>query len=265
MRPRKIKVSIQLSGFTMPVGEIKVKKFADYRGIANDGWRKKHTARICPDPECAKEPSWVGGYKCECGKTYNHWSRLKQIMKATGEAIIKNRLTAKGEDVVAQAYVMQLSEFQEKCVDATAEELGVTTSDSTSALNLRKLLIATKLLNVVILLRFNDTYEQRICVLTTNISGRVILKDIIPLNLVDIKETMKVNLEDITPEQLEEAKKFVAMLPHATEDLLTVDDYRAIGLDAEEIVSEKVMQLEEVLKKLEKANLDKLKEEKVIA
>lgn len=262
MRPRKIKLSISLSGFQMPIGTIKVKKFADYRGIANDTWRKKHTARICP--ECAKEPSWVGGYKCECGKTYNHWSRLKQIMKATGEALIKKKLTVKGEDVIAQAYVMSLSEFQEKCNDATAEELGIITSDSTSALNIRKLLIATKLLNVVILLRFNDTYEQKICILTTSISGRVILKDIIPANLVDIKETMKVNLNDITPEQLEEAKKFVGMLPPATEDLLTVDDYRAIGLDAKE-VSEKVLQLEEVMKRIEKANLEKLKEEKVIA
>lgn len=234
----------------MPIGELKVAKFADYRGIANESWRSKNTERICPD--CGSVPQWSGHYTCPCGKTYNHWSKLKHILKATKEAIVMRKLTAEGQDVVAEAHVMPLDEFESLCVDATDQELGITVNDSTSAENLKKLLVASKLLNVVILLRFNDTYEQRICVLTTNITGRVILKDIIPLNLLDLEETMKVNLKEITPQQLEEAKQFVKMLPKATEDFLKVDDYRTIGLEeGEEEVSAKVIQLEEVLKKLE--------------
>ncbi len=241
MRPRKIKVSIQLSGFTMPIGELKISKFADMR--------KADTSLVCP--ECGEKPAWTGGYKCECGKAFNHWSRLKRILKATGEAITKKRFLEKGQDVVAMAYVMDLVEFS-KYVDATSAEYGVICNDSTSALNVKKLLVATKMLNVVILLNFNDTYEQIICVLTTSISGRVILKELIPMNLVDIKETMRVNLSDVTPEELAQAKQFVAQLPHAEEEMLTVNDYRCIGLEAG-VVSEKVLQLEEVLARLETA------------
>lgn len=239
MRPRKIKISIQLVGFTMPVGEIKVTKFADMR--------KPDTDLVCP--ECNKKPAWWSEYKCTCGQTYNHWSRLKRILKATKEVITKTRLITKGEEVIAKASVMDLDEFSQY-VDATAEEYGVVCKESTSALNIKKLLIATKLLRKVILLNFNDTYEQRVCVLTTSISERVILKELIPMNLVKLRETMKVNLTDITPKQLEEAKQFVNMLPHAEESMLNVDDYRTIGVTGE-VVSEKVFQLEEVLKKLE--------------
>lgn len=249
MRPRKIKVSIQLSGFTMPIGELKVKKFADYRGIANESWRSKNTERICPD--CGGVPQWSGHYTCPCGKTYNHWSKLKQILKATKEAIVMARLIPEGQDVIAKASVMEEDEFNQY-VDATAEEYGVVTNDSTSALNVKKLLIATKLLRKVILLTFNDTYEQRICILTTSISGRVVLKELIPLNLLETEETMKVSLSDVSEKELAEAKQFVNMLPHAEEDMLTVSDYRIVGLEAgTEVVSEKVLQLEEVLKKLE--------------
>ena len=66
------------------------------------------------------------------------------------------------------------------------------------------------------------------------------------MNLQDIKETMKVDLKDVTPQELEEAEAFVKMLPPAKEELLNVSDYRTIGI-AEKKESPKVIELEEII------------------
>lgn len=65
---------------------------------------------------------WRGGYECECGQKYNHWSKLKRIAKATKQVIEKVKLTVKGETVMAQAYVMDTKVFAEKYADATVDE-----------------------------------------------------------------------------------------------------------------------------------------------
>ncbi len=121
-----------------------------------------------------------------------------------------------------------------------------TVKDETSARNLRKLLIATKNLNKVVLVRFKDTYEERIAILTVSLSSRIILRELIPLNLQDIKETMMADLKDVTPQELEEAEAFVKMLPPAKEELLSVSDYRTIGI-SEKKESPKVIELEEII------------------
>jgi len=100
-------------------------------------------------------------------------------------------------------------------------------------------------LSKVVLIRFNDTYEERVCVLTTSISNRIILKEIIPLNLAEIKETMRVSLENVTPQEVNEAEQFVKMLPPATEDLLSVNDYRVKGIGKK--VSPRVLELEQII------------------
>jgi len=220
----------------MPIASVHIQKFADIL--------EQETELICP--ACGKKPPFKGGYDCECGAHYGHWSQLKRVLKGNGEEIVKERFTS-GEDVTAEAYIMGTEEFA-KYVDATACEYGVIVKDETSAVNLKKLLIATKNLNKVVLIRFKDTYEERVAILTTSISGRIILKDLIPLNLADIKETMKIDLETVSKEDLAEAEQFVKRLPVAKEEMLNVSDYRTKGISKEK-VSPKVIELEAILGK----------------
>ena len=167
--------------------------------------------------------------------------------KATGEPIVKTKFTEAGKDVVADAFVMDLKEFM-SIADATLNEYGVVVTEEASARNLRKLLIATERLGKVVLIRYLDTYEERIAILTLSISRRIILKEIIPLNLADIKETMRIDLSDVTEKELAEAEQFVKMLPVAQESHLYVSDYRTKGIKAKP-VTPKVLELEAILAK----------------
>lgn len=268
MRPRKLKISVSLSGMHMPIATVTIKKFADIL--------EPKTELICP--RCLQKPSWNGGYTCTCcpicGKPmeavvvndkgivnfkcaehgrqdpsfYKHWSQLKRVLP-NGEEVVKPKLTT-GEDVEAEAYIMDKSEFS-KYADATLTEYGCVVKDETSARNLKKLLIALTNLNKVILLHYNDTYEERICILTLSLSNRIILKELIPQNLADIAETMKVDLSQITEKDIAEAEAFIKMLPKAEESLLYVSDYRTIGIEATR-VSPKVLELETLFSKLTK-------------
>lgn len=233
-----------MHGLSQNLGKITVKKFADQK--------EANTTLLCPN--CFAEgrtvkPKWTGGYDCEeCGSHYNHWSNLKRVLNSNGQPVHKERLIEKGEKPVANLYVIPLEKFADY-VDATSNEYGVEAEDKTAAENLRKLLIASEKLNKVIVILFNDTYEERICILTTSISNRILLKEIIPLNLLLVKETLTVSLEEVTPEEIAEAQEFVKLLPTATEEMFTVDDYRTEGIEAT-IESPKAVQLEEILKKV---------------
>jgi hypothetical protein len=223
-----------MMGMKMPVATVVIQKFADMM--------KPEIDLLCPN--CNSKPTWHGFYECACGATFNHWSKLKRVIASTGEEVKQVKLLEGEGPVTASAYVMGLDEFA-KYVDATSSEYGVVTKDQASAANLRKLLIAMRNLNKVILIRFNDTYEERVCVLTTSISNRIILREIIPLNLAEIKDTMKVSLENVTPQEVSEAEQFVKMLPQATEDLLNVSDYRTKGVEKKP--SPRVMELEQII------------------
>jgi hypothetical protein len=252
----------------MPIASVKIQKFADVL--------EPETDLLCP--RCKSKPKWNGGYDCvccpKCGKPleavvvdekgtvnykcsedgwqdpshYNHWSQLLRVDKATGEPITKTKFTEPDKDVVADAFIMDLKEFS-NIADATLNEYGVVVTDETSAQNLRKLLIATKNLGKVVFIRYLDTYEERIAILTTSISNRIILKEIIPLNLADIKETMRIDLSGITEQDIAEAEAFVKQLPIAKESLLNVSDYRVKGVKAKPITP-KVMELEQILAKV---------------
>jgi hypothetical protein len=63
---------------------------------------------------------------------------------------------------------------------------------------------------------------------------------------------MKVDLKDVTPQELEEAEAFVKMLPPAKEELLKVNDYRTIGI-GEKKESPKVIELEEIISRAKTA------------
>ena len=238
MKPRTIKLSVSVMGMArMPIATVVIQKFADQHD-----W-KKSTALICP--ECGKKPKYHSGYECECGFKGATWQSLKRVLKATKEAIVKPRLIQPKEDVLADLFCMSIEEFS-KYIDATRAEYGVTVTDETSARNLKKLIIATEKLGKVILLRYNDTYEKVVGILTLSMSNRVIIKDIIPLNLLEAKETVRVNIAEVKPEELAEAEAFVKMLPEAEEEQFNVDDYRTLGLE-EKPISEKVLELEAII------------------
>jgi len=239
MRPRTVKLCVSLMGMAkMPVATITVQKFADIR--------KPQTELRCPN--CGEKPEYQPAqYKCKCGFVARSWMKLKRVVQATGEVIEKVRLLQPKEEVTADLYVMPIEEFSQY-VDATRAEYGVVVKDETSAKNLKKLIIATEKLGKVIVIRYKDTYEEVVGILTLSLSGRVIIKDIIPLNLLDVKETLRVNVAEVTPEELAEAEKFVSMLPPANEEHFKVKDYRLIGLE-EKPVSEKVLELEKIIAK----------------
>jgi len=240
MRPRILKIAVRISGMEMPIASVKIEKFADVI--------EPETELLCP--KCKQKPAWKGGYECSCGEHYNHWSQLLRVVKATGEPITKTKFTNEKEDVVADAFIMEMKEFSE-IADATLTEYGLTVSDETSARNLRKLLVATKSLNKVVLIKYLDTYEERIAILTTSVSNRIILKEIIPLNLADIKETMHIDLSNVSQQDLAEAEQFVKLLPSAKQDLMYVSDYRTKGIAAPK-TTPKVIELEAILSKVGK-------------
>jgi len=241
MRPRILKIAVRISGMELPIASVKIEKFADVL--------EAETELLCP--KCKQKPTWKGGYDCTCGEHYNHWSGLLRVIKATGEPVTKTKFTNEKEDVVADAFIMDMKQFSE-IADATLTEYGVTVSDETSARNLKKLLIATRSLSKVVLIKYLDTYEERVAILTTSVSNRIILKEIIPLNLADIKETMRIDLSSITEQDLSEAEQFIKLLPQAKEDLLYVSDYRTKGILAPK-VTPKVIELEAILSKVGKA------------
>lgn len=109
-----------------------------------------------------------------------------------------------------------------------------------------KLLVAIDRLAKVIILRFNDTYEERICLLCLSMSNRVILREIIPLNLLQAEETLRVDMAAITEKEIVEAQQLIKSLPEATEETFSVSDYRTIGVETR-IEAPKVRELKEIL------------------
>lgn len=240
MRPRILKIAVRISGMEMPIAAVKIKPFADVLEAETD--------LLCP--KCKQKPKWNGGYDCSCGEHYGHWSQLERVVRATGEPVIKTKFTNDKEDVVADAFIMDMTEFS-KIVDATLKDYGITANDETSARNLKKLLIATKYLNKVVLVRYLDTYEERVTILTTSVSNRIILKEIIPQNLAEIEETMHIDLSTVSQQDLAEAEQFVKLLPPARPELLNISDYRikGIGISKE---APKVIELEAILQQASK-------------
>jgi hypothetical protein len=75
----------------------------------------------------------------------------------------------------------------------------------------------------------------------------VILKEIIPLNLAEISETLKVDVATVTEQDITEATALIGQLPLAKEEDLMVSDYRTIGLKEGPVESPKVQSLKEIL------------------
>ena len=245
MRLRTIRISMKMGGFTNQIAEGTIQSFA-----VDKSKDEEATINICP--QCGKEPKWHGGYDCECGKHYGHWSALKKVIKSTGEPVIKTKYTTDKEDVIANISVMDLDEFKKGYADAIASEYGINVKDETSALNLYRLIVATQKLNHVVVITFKDTYEERIALLTINLSGRIVLREIIPKNLVHIKETLKVDLSKITESEIQEAEQLIKTLPKATEETFKVKDYRTQLVSHAIEEEEKVLDLKVIIEQAKK-------------
>lgn len=242
MKPRTLKLVADVMGMQTAIAEVRIQTFAKEPALSE--W----TGLVCP--ECSEKPEYQRAiYKCgHCGQSYSWWGKLKRVLKGTVEEVIMPRLLGKGEMAVAKLYKMDLVSFS-KYVDATKNERGIIVKDEASAKNLFKLLVAMERLGQVMILRYNETKEEVVAVLTTSVSQRIILKEIIPLNLVQLKETLKVDMSKVTDKDVNEAKAFMGLIPEATEETLKVSDYRAGAVKVTPVEQEKVMELEAILKR----------------
>jgi len=246
MRHRKIRLVATVFGMTSPIGVVKVGTLAKIR--------EADTYRACPQcgrkvREDKKEVDVVEHsqlYQCPCGFKVGWWGGLLQKVRATGQLVEKVRLTEPKEIPDAPLYKIPADRFRER-VAASIEDNAVIPQDATSAKNLMKLIIVTSMLGYVIVTKFCDTYEQRVAALTLNPDSTIVLRELIPDNLCELSdEIMKADKSQVTPQEIEEAKAFLGLIPEAPDSVFTVNDHRTIGLE-EKAVSAKVLELEAIV------------------
>lgn len=213
-----------MSGFDTLIAEVKIQNYASEIDV------KEWTELVCPT--CNEKPAWKGGYECSKDQqTFGHWSKLKRIIRGTTQALTIPRLLKEKEEAVAKLSWLSAEDFAQNYVDATRKdegEKGVILTDSASAKNLFKLLVAVEQLKYVIIAKWKDTTEEIVGLLSVSASGRILIREIIPSNLVQVKETLFLDRNAITNEDIEEAKAFVEhFIPKATEETFKVNDYRA--------------------------------------
>jgi len=225
----------------MAVGEIKVATIAKRKELSD------YTDLVCPS--CGATPSWKGGYDCSCGQHYSHWSKLKRVWKETVEAVVMAKLKTEKGATPAQLYRMDKEKFLQY-VDAALEDYGVVPLDEASARNIKKLIIAIEKFKQVVILKFNDTYEERIAVLTRSLSDRIILREIQPANLVEVVETLRMSLDGITEQDIQQTEQFIQTIAVADEETLKAHDYRAKFAPVEAQATAKVLELEQILAKV---------------
>jgi len=218
MRKRTVQIVAKAAGMQMPIATVVVQNFASQRSA--------RTINVCP--KCGKKPKHrSSSYRCpKCKITYPNYNALRRTYE-DGVIVKKPRLAPEKGPTEARLFIMDRAEFSQY-TDALDDEFGITPNDANSYDNLRKLAIAVEELDKVIIIRLNDTYEQRITLLSVTMSGRVVFREIIPMNLVKISETMRIDRK-ITPTEIKEVKAFITQLPKATEKTMMVTDFRVKG------------------------------------
>jgi hypothetical protein len=241
MKQRTLKVVADVMGMQTSIAVLKIQAFATEPEL------RQWTELVCP--KCSNKPSYRKAvYECECGQSYSWWGKLKRVLKGTVTEVLMPRLLGSGETAVAKMFKMDIATFS-KYVDATKTEKGVTVKDEATATNLFKLIVATEKLGKVLIIRYNDTTEEVVALLTQSVSGRIIFKEIIPINLLQLKETLKMDMSAITQKDIEEAKGFLNIIPEATEQTLMVSDFRVGALNVTAVSEEKVVELKAILAK----------------
>jgi len=226
-----------LQGTQYPVGSFKIVSLAgkyDYT---------KATKLVCP--KCSVDTEYLNPYHCpQCGENFSSWMKLKRVDKITGEELPKPRLLPEKTTAQAQVYHMSAEEFAQKYLDITADDKGIEPLDANSVLQLQLLLVLAERMQQVIVLRWNDTYQINVAVLTLSPSNRVVLKEIIPRPLVIPKPTFTVDPESVSEQHLSLAKILMDNIPEVTDEVMTVDDFRTHGVQTDYTEAEAEMKAE---------------------
>jgi len=245
MQNRKLKLTAEVMGMVFPVGVVTISTYS--------GERKTEVDRFCP--ECGEKPIYVG-YRCpKCGSEYGHWSKLKAYIRGTLEPYVKNRLIPKTKNYVPEAklYKMQRTGFAERYSVITKEPHPLVPEDDNTAMNLMKLAIVVETMGWVLIVKWDEAYQQNIALLSTSPSSDLVLQEIIPENLAVRKgvTTIKVDLDKATEQDIEGARMLLNNIPEASEQVFIVDDYRTQGLEEpEQTESPQVLELSAILAKV---------------
>jgi DNA-directed RNA polymerase subunit RPC12/RpoP len=240
MKPRKIEIFAKVGGFEISYGVFRIVPYAKEM--------EPETERRCP--KCNIKPAYTQPlYKCsQCGQEWHHWGGLTRYVQGTNVALIPKPLEPESDRPRRAVIVkMERTKFAEKEGDAGKETYGIMPEDPKAAQNLMNLVVAHDRLDKVIILTWNDTTEEIKALLTLSESNRILVQNIIPANLAEIRETAKVDLTKINENDLAQAKVFINAIPDATEDTFTAHDYRIEGLEAVARKSENAVALEKIL------------------
>lgn len=170
---------------------------------------KDWTELVCPND--FKKPKYVPAtYKCECGFEAQHWSKLLRVKAGTTTEVEIPKLTREGDIQTAMVTQMAFADFVEAgYADALPKEDAerpIRPLDDTSEETLNKLLVANQMDKTAIIVKWNDSKEEKIALLTTSPSGKVVLRRIIPSNLVQVK-TLGMQIDPTKIGELTEEEK----------------------------------------------------------
>jgi hypothetical protein len=247
-------------GFSANIATIKIGNPAKEREL------KDYTDLVCPtdNKKTQYQPS---SYKCTCGFTATTWQSLKRVLKGTTTPVEMPTLTKGNSEIeVARIYTKAVEAFAKEALFTRGSERPVTAEDDGSIVNLYKLLVAQAALNRVIILKWNDTKEETVGILTATENGDIVLREIIPTNLVIVGERLKLDKSKLTEKDIEEAKQFLKQIPEATKDVLEVADYRIKQFQVHQPEEAKVMAIGSIMEKAKqrKEIVDKTNKREVV-
>jgi hypothetical protein len=226
---------------------------------ASEAELKTWTELVCPNDN--RKPRYEPAmYECECGFKASTWQKLKRVIKGTAKVLNMPKLIIGGGEVeIADMYQIPMKKFIEigaaDCIDPRNAERPVLCDDPASIQSLRKILIAQESGQSQIILRWNDTTEQVIAMLALTPSGRIVVRQLIPKNLVrGLEGGIKMDKSQISQEDIDQVKIFLKQFPLATEKTFEVTDYRvkqfaAIGKETPSADS-MVVAMEKMLEKV---------------
>jgi len=245
LKARKLVLQAVVMGFSANIATIKIGNPAKERALSD------YTDLLCPQDK--KKPHYeTSHYRCDCGFSTTTWQGLARVLKGTTTPFEMPTLTkGNGEVEIAKIFKMTLAAFAKisDYVDAKDAEHPVTAEDEGSIVNLYKLIVAQTETGHVIILKWNDTKEEIIALLTTTLSGKIVVRKIIPPNLVIVGESLMLDQSKMTKQDIEEAKLFLKQIPDATDEVLTVTDYRMKQFEVHQPEESKVTAIGAIMEK----------------